>query len=96
VTTPVKLDYQDPGAARELPQPPHVSFVGGEKVRLKKAQEYADGVVVAAGEVGVTIAPSSQAASWSVNFAKAGRGKPRVVPEWLLERTGPPKKAHGV
>ena len=79
---------------RERPQPPHVAFEGGEKVRLKKAQEYADGVVVQAGETGFTIAPSSQAASWSVNFPKAGRGKPRVVPEWLLERMEAPKGAH--
>jgi hypothetical protein len=79
---------------RDLPKPPHVSFVGGEKVRLKKAQEYADGVVVPAGEVGFTINPSSQAASWSVNFPKAGKGMPRVVPEWLLERVDAPKSAH--
>ncbi len=90
----IKLDYQDPGKARELPRPPHVSFVGGERVKLKKAQEYADGVVVQAGEVGFTVNPSSQAASWSVNFPKGGRGKARVVPEWLLERLDPPKGAH--
>jgi hypothetical protein len=94
VSGPIKLDYQDPGAQRGLPQPPHVAFVGGEKVRLKKTQEYADGVVVQAGEVGLTINPSSQAASWSVNFPKAGRGKPRVVPEWLLERTEPARGGH--
>ncbi|HZU96475.1 MAG TPA: hypothetical protein VFF73_07285 [Planctomycetota bacterium] len=82
---------QDPGKERGLPAPAHVSFQGGEKVRLKKAQEYADGVTVAAGEVGFTINPSSQAASWSVNFPKAGKGKPRVVPEWLLERLEAPK-----
>jgi hypothetical protein len=85
---------QDPGKERGLPSPPHVAFTGGEKVRLKKTQEYADGCVVQAGEVGLTMNPSSQAASWSVNFAKAGRGKPRVVPEWLLERVGPAKAAH--
>lgn len=94
MSSPVKLDYQDPGAQRDLPKPYHVAFRGGEKVRLKKTQEYADGVVVTAGEVGFTVNPSSQAASWSVNFPKAGRGKPRVVPEWLLERVDAPKAAH--
>ena len=94
MSSPVKLDYQDPGAQRGLPVPAHVSFVGGEKVRLKKAQEYADGVVVQAGEVGFTVNPSSQAASWCVNFPKGGHGKPRVVPEWLLERVDAPKPAH--
>jgi len=71
---------------RDLPKPPRVSFAGGEKVRLKKDQEYADGVTVPAGAIGFTINPSSQAASWSVDFGKVGMGKPRVVPEWLLER----------
>jgi len=94
VSSPVKLDYEDPGAARGLPHPPHVAFVGGEKVRLKKSQEYADGAVVHAGEIGFTIAPSSQAASWSVDFPVAGRRKPRVVPEWLLERVEAPKASH--
>jgi hypothetical protein len=82
--------YADPGAARGLPAPSHVSFRGGEKVRLKKTQEYADGTVQA-GEVGMTMNPSSQAACWVVLFPKAGS---RVVPEWLLERVEPARAAH--
>ena len=87
----VKLNYVDPGTERKLPQPPHISIGPGDRVRLKKAQEYAD-ATVSAGEEGFALNPSSQAACWCVSFFTSG--KVRVVPEWLLEPVGPRAAGH--
>jgi hypothetical protein len=88
------LGYVDPTKERALPAPVHIWLKGGERVRLKKTQEYADGVVVREGEIGTTVNPSSQAASWVVSFPKAGAGKLRVVPQWDLERVDAAPAGH--
>ena len=93
-TKGAKLAYDDPGTQRGLPAPSVHTLVGGERVRLKRAQTYADGVVIREGEEGVTLNPSSQAAHWCVRFPKAGGGKPRVVPEWQLQRLDAAPLAH--
>jgi hypothetical protein len=88
------LGYTDPGTERGLPAPVSIWLQGGERVRLKKTQEYADGVVVREGEIGTTVNPSSQAASWVVSFPKVAGSKLRVVPQWDLERVDRAPAAH--
>jgi hypothetical protein len=88
----VKLNYVDPGAERKLPAPPRISVAPGDRVRLKKAQEYAD-ATVPAGSEGFALNPSSQAACWCVSFLTPG-GPVRVVPEWLLEPAGSASSSH--
>lgn len=68
---------------RVLPSPMRFDLNGGELVELVEDQVFADRVVVRAGERGVTLFPSSQAAAWVVRFPRVGR-KERVIPERLL------------
>lgn len=92
-TTPsgaYRKSFQDPGDARGLPPPPRYRFHGGERVRLTRAQTYADRRVEAGAE-GIALYPSSQAASWVVHYPVEGV---RVVPEWDLEMLSPSPAAH--
>jgi hypothetical protein len=83
--------YQDPGAQRGLPAPLAGRLHGGERVKLTKAQDYADRRVEAGAE-GLAMYPSSQAACWVVLFL--ADGMMRVVPQWDLETVGPVKAHH--
>ncbi len=68
---------------RDLPPPMRLDLHGGERVELVDDQVFADRVVVRAGERGIAMYPSSQAASWVVHFDRVGP-KLRVIPERLL------------
>ena len=81
---------RDPGAARSLPPVLQQKFHGGERVRLTRAQDYADRRVEAGAE-GLVMYPSSQAACWVVLFL--ADGKMRVVPGWDLQSIGAAKAA---
>lgn len=56
------------GRRRPLPPPMHLDLSGGEAVELAEDQVFADRVVVKAGEKGLALYPSSQAAAWVVRF----------------------------
>ena len=95
-TSPTKTDADLPRSVaqtleRSLPPPLRGAFVGGERIRLTKTQQFADGVSVREGEVGFLMNTSSQAACWAVIFpGSAGGSDPHVVPESLLEPMGRP------
>ncbi|RMG14886.1 MAG: hypothetical protein D6731_09515 [Planctomycetota bacterium] len=72
----------------DLPDCMRLRLHGGERVRLLADQVFADKTVVRAGEQGVALYPSSQAASWVVRFTPRLGPKLRVVPERLLEVIG--------
>lgn len=77
-------DVKTPPRKRRLPPPMKLQFKGGMIVELLEDQRFADDVVIRKGERGQTICPSSQAASWTVLFARVS-SKPRVVSEWLIK-----------
>lgn len=68
----------------DLPPVMALELHGGEAIKLKADQVFADRVVIRAGEKGRAMYPSSQAASWVVLFPRVG-AKLRVIPEHLLE-----------
>lgn len=75
------------GRGREMPVPMAMRLHGGETVELLEDQVFADKVVIPAGERGVVMHPSSQAAAWVVRFRRVGK-KLRVIPEPLLRVVG--------
>lgn len=75
------------GRARPLPAPMQMRLHGGETVELIEDQVFADKVVIPAGEKGMALQPSSQAAAWVVRFPRVGK-KLRVIPEPLLRVVG--------
>lgn len=75
------------GRPRDIPSPMAMRLHGGETVELLEDQVFADKVVIPAGEKGLVLHPSSQAAAWVVRFRSVGK-KLRVIPEPLLRVVG--------